>query len=118
MSADNASPSASDVARDLAVALDARGQEYALGGAIALGFWGEPRGTLDVDVTLFLPPDKPAECLWFLQDIECGLTFSQALRHSGSTDSVASRIMGYGLMFFFPSSTSTPPHRPVAGGSS
>jgi hypothetical protein len=52
MSADNALPSASDVARDLARALVARGQEYALGGAIALGFWGEPRGTLDVDVTL------------------------------------------------------------------
>ena len=79
MSADNAQPSASDVARDLAAALDARGQEYALGGAIALGFWGEPRGTLDVDVTLFLAPDKPSECLWLLQDIECELTFSEAL---------------------------------------
>ena len=61
MSADNALPSASDVARDLAMALEARGQEYALGGAIALGFWGEPRGTLDVDVTLFLAPDKPSD---------------------------------------------------------
>jgi hypothetical protein len=79
MSADNSLPSASDVARDLAMALEARGQEYALGGAIALGFWGEPRGTLDVDVTLFLAPDKPSECLWLLQDIECELIVSEAL---------------------------------------
>jgi hypothetical protein len=78
MSADNVLPSAGDVARDLAAALDARGQEYALGGAIALGFWGEPRGTLDVDVTLFLAADKPSECLWLLQDIECELTVSEA----------------------------------------
>jgi predicted nucleotidyltransferase len=63
----------------LAAALEARGQEYALGGAIALAFWGEPRGTLDVDVTLFLAPDKPSECLWLLQDVECELTFSESL---------------------------------------
>jgi predicted nucleotidyltransferase len=79
MSGDNPLPAASDVARDLAAALEARGQEYALGGAIALGFWGEPRGTLDVDVTLFLAPDRPSECLWLLQDLECELTFSESL---------------------------------------
>jgi hypothetical protein len=39
------------VARDLAAALEAGGCEYALGGAIALGFWAEPRGTLDVAVS-------------------------------------------------------------------
>lgn len=79
MSADSAIPSAGDVARELAAALEARGQEYALGGAIALGFWGEPRGTLDVDVTLFLAPDKPSECLWLLQDIACELIFTESL---------------------------------------
>ena len=49
---------AAAVARALAAALDARGQEYALGGAIALGYWAAPRGTVDVDLTLFLPSDK------------------------------------------------------------
>ncbi len=63
----------------MAAALNARGQEYALGGAIALAFWGEPRGTLDVDVTLFLAPDKLSECLWLLQDLDCELTLSEAL---------------------------------------
>jgi hypothetical protein len=53
-----------DVARRLAAALDARQQEYAFGGAIALGYWAQPRGTVDVDLTLFLPPDKPSACCY------------------------------------------------------
>ena len=44
-------PPTEAVAASLAGELHARGQEYALGGAIALGFWGIPRGTVDVDVT-------------------------------------------------------------------
>jgi hypothetical protein len=67
MPSDNTVPSASDAARELAAMLDVRNMDYALGGAIALGFWVEPRGTLDVDVTLFLPADKPSECVWLLQ---------------------------------------------------
>lgn len=43
------------IALDLAAALEAAHCEYAIGGAIALGYWAQPRGTLDVDVTLFLP---------------------------------------------------------------
>ena len=35
---------AADVAERLASALDSQGIEYAFGGAIALAFWGEPRG--------------------------------------------------------------------------
>jgi hypothetical protein len=73
------SPDTAAVARQLAVALDARHQDYALGGAIALGYWAAPRGTVDVDLTLFLPPDKPSECVWLLQDLGCKLTVAQAL---------------------------------------
>jgi hypothetical protein len=40
------------VAQAIAAALEAAGCDYALGGAIALGFWAEPRGTVDVDVTI------------------------------------------------------------------
>jgi hypothetical protein len=60
-----------DVARHLASELDSRNQEYALGGAIALGYWGSPRGTLDVDLTLFQSPDKPVELMQLLQAIGC-----------------------------------------------
>jgi len=70
--------SAIDVAERIAAALEARGQEYALGGAIALGYWGEPRGTIDVDLTLFLPPDEPFQCIRCLQQIGCQLDASAA----------------------------------------
>lgn len=69
-----------EAARQLAKALSAAGCEYALGGAIALGIWANPRGTLDVDVTLFLPPDQPSGCVRLLQNIGCQITASQALQ--------------------------------------
>jgi hypothetical protein len=38
----------------LATALDAAGIPYAIGGAIALGAWSDPRATYDVDLNLFV----------------------------------------------------------------
>jgi hypothetical protein len=67
------------VARILAERLESRGQEYALGGAIALGYWGLPRSTVDVDITLFLPPERPSDCLWILGEIECEFSSAMAL---------------------------------------
>jgi hypothetical protein len=63
--------SATQIAREIAAALDAAGCEYAIGGAIALGFWASPRSTMDVDVTLFLPPADVTGCLRLLQEIGC-----------------------------------------------
>jgi hypothetical protein len=74
---------AAAVARQLAAALDACGQEYALGGAIALGYWAAPRGTVDVDLTLFLPPDRPTACVSLLQDLGCLLTTAEAMASLG-----------------------------------
>lgn len=70
---------AAAVARQLAAALDSRQQEYALGGAIALGYWAAPRGTVDVDLTLFLSPDQPSACVWLLQDLGCQLSPAAAM---------------------------------------
>jgi len=36
-------------------AFEAAGIPYALGGATALLYWGEPRGTVDIDINIFLP---------------------------------------------------------------
>jgi hypothetical protein len=77
---------AAAVAERLAEQLDSRGQNYALGGAIALGYWGVPRGTVDVDVTVFLPPERPSECIWLLQEIGCDFSpaeAAQSLREHG-----------------------------------
>lgn len=59
------------VAGELASRLEDAGCDYALGDAIALGFWAEARGTLDVDVTLYLPLDDPAGCMRLLEKIGC-----------------------------------------------
>ena len=71
---------AATVARQLAEQLELRHQEYAVGGAIALGYWGTPRGTVDVDLTVYLPADKPSDCTWLLQDIGCELSAAEAVQ--------------------------------------
>jgi len=43
-----------ELATLLARALDKASIPYAIGGAIALGAWSDPRGTLDVDINLFV----------------------------------------------------------------
>jgi hypothetical protein len=68
-----------EAARRLARELDARGVEYAIGGAIALAFFGRPRGTVDVDLTLFLPKEKASEAVRLLQQIGCEVTATRAL---------------------------------------
>lgn len=71
---------AAAVAGQLAEQLALRHQEYALGGAIALGYWSVPRGTVDVDLTLYVPPEKPSDCVWLLQEIGCDLSATQSLQ--------------------------------------
>jgi hypothetical protein len=68
-------------AATLAERLDAHGQDYALGGALALAFWALPRSTVDVDVdvTVYLPADQPSQCVWLLQDIGCEIAAAKAL---------------------------------------
>jgi hypothetical protein len=67
------------VAAQLAKRLAERRTEYALGGAIALGYWGQPRGTMDVDLTLFLPQNRPSEVVWELQEIGCDVQATRAI---------------------------------------
>ncbi len=68
-----------DVAKSLAAALNARGKDYALGGALALGYWATPRGTLDVDLTLFIPKERPTECVLLLQELGCEVSAAAAV---------------------------------------
>jgi hypothetical protein len=42
------------VARGIAERLDEDGLPYGIGGALALGAWGAPRATKDVDITIFV----------------------------------------------------------------
>jgi hypothetical protein len=62
---------ASEVAARLVALLEAEECDYAIGGALALGYWAVPRSTIDVDVTLYLSPDKPRDCLALLARLGC-----------------------------------------------
>ncbi|MBI4871121.1 MAG: hypothetical protein HY814_06100 [Candidatus Riflebacteria bacterium] len=47
-----------ELARRLGLALDAAGVDYALGGALAFGIWGEPRGTKDIDLATYVRKEE------------------------------------------------------------
>lgn len=47
-----------EAARRLGHLLEHDGIEYAIGGALALGVWGAPRGTKDVDLSIFITPSE------------------------------------------------------------
>lgn len=71
---------AAEVAQVLAARFDGLGIDYAVGRALALGFWGEPRGTLDIDVTLFVSPREPGVCVNYLLAVGCELSAAAARR--------------------------------------
>ncbi len=50
-----------ELARIVADALERRGLSYAVGGAVALAFYATPRATIDVDINVFVSPDKELE---------------------------------------------------------
>ena len=64
-------PDAATLARRLADALDAENLPYAIGGALALGHYTPPRGTVDVDLNVFIAvPEEIDRLLACLQG--CG----------------------------------------------
>jgi len=96
-------PDAVAVAAELASRLEQRGQEYALGGAIALGYWGEHRGTVDVDLVPFVPPDQPTACVRLLHEIGCEAASSQAIESLQEQGFCQTRFEGVRVDVFVPS---------------
>jgi hypothetical protein len=90
------------VAGRLAAQLESRGQEYALGGAIALGYWGVPRGTVDVDLTLYLSPERPSECIWLLHEIGCEFVTAEATESLREHGFCSVKFAGTRLDVFLP----------------
>ena len=73
-----------EIAAHLAERLERVGCDYALGGAVALSCWTEPRGTVDVDVSLFLPIDDLTQTIEVFHKI--GVEFTeQSSRESLAT---------------------------------
>jgi hypothetical protein len=64
-------------------ALDRAGLPHAFGGAIALGFYAEPRATFDIDVNLFAPAGQAASVLAVLASlgVEVGGAMADIVRN-------------------------------------
>lgn len=95
--------SAAETAKRLAVALNSAGHQYAIGGAIALGYWSQPRGTVDVDLTLFVDASKPSEAIRILQEAGCELQSSQALASFQEHGFAQTLLDGVRIDVFLPS---------------
>ncbi len=67
-------------ARRLADVLEEHSLPYALGGAIAYGYWGAPRGTLDIDINVFIEPERIDELLPVLGETGCTMDEEAARR--------------------------------------
>lgn len=95
---------APEVARRIADVLEESGVDYAIGGAIAYDYWGDPRGTSDVDVNIFVPESEAERLFPILR--RAGLTFddSQARKRVAERgDFVCRTAEGMRVDVFLPS---------------
>lgn len=91
-----------DVVLQVTGYLEQNSQEYAVGGAVALGYWATPRGTVDADITVYLPPDKPDECIDLLRDLGCDFSSTDALVSLGEHGFCRVAHGGFQLDIFLP----------------
>jgi hypothetical protein len=92
-----------DAVAALIDALEPSGLDYALGGAIAYSAWAEPRATRDVDLNLWLPPERLAEGLAVLE--AAGVSFDRERVHAEAAERgmLVGRRGDYRIDVFVPS---------------
>ena len=90
-----------ELAVEVSGLLRAAGIEHAVGGALALGFYAEPRGTLDVDLNVFVDADDPGEALDTLSAGGVALDRGQAIAAIASRGDLFLRHRGCRLDLFF-----------------
>jgi hypothetical protein len=83
-------------------ALAAAGVPCALGGALALGVWGVPRGTVDVDLDAFVPEDRYEALLDALSAAGCTFDRATALRQAQQGDTIVVRHGPWRVDVFVP----------------
>lgn len=91
------------IAAKLAKELDAAGIPYAIGGAIAYGLWGDPRGTHDVDINLFVDHDGLDRALDALERSGVSLDRAAARRADAEGDVIVAWCDGLRVDLFTPS---------------
>ena len=81
--------------------LRAAGIDHAVGGALALGFYAEPRGTLDVGLNIFVDADEPGEALDALSAGGVAIDRAHAIATIASQGDLFLRHRGCRLDLFF-----------------
>lgn len=93
-------PTPVDVVLALHDALARAGVEHAFGGAIAYGFAAEPRGTVDVDLNLFLAEPIPDTVFQALAAAGCDVDPEESQRRARERGDFRGRCLGYRVDFF------------------
>lgn len=96
-------PSAPEVARLLADALEKAHIPYAVGGAIAYGLHAPPRATNDVDLNIFLGADEAGRALDALEGAGASVERASALRSARERGDFIVRFRGMRIDCFVPS---------------
>lgn len=96
-------PSAPDVARRLADALEAGGIPYAIGGALAMAVGGFARATVDVDLDVFSDHDALPTVFAVLDNAGCELDHKEALRSAEERGDFRAYLDGMRVDVFVPS---------------
>jgi hypothetical protein len=87
----------------LAAAFDAAGIPYALGGALALGVHGVPRGTLDVDINVFVTDSELPPVIALLARVGVELDAAAAIPRAKRDGMFVGRWNGIRIDVFVPS---------------
>lgn len=97
------SDSAVENALRIAAELDRRGIPYAIGGAIAFGIWAVPRGTVDVDLDVFLGPADQDPVFEALASVGVVLDREEAGARAARDGMYVGRLDGMRVDVFIPS---------------
>lgn len=92
-----------DAALTLARALESAGVPYAIGGAIALGAWSDPRATHDVDINIFVDSPGLEGALDALVAVGLAVDRDAARRADAAGDVVIASFGGLRVDLFTPS---------------
>lgn len=91
-----------DVVLAIASHLEQISCDYAFGGAVALGYWAAPRGTVDADLTVYLRSDQPEQCVALLQDLGCEFGSTSAILSLDEHGFCRVEYRGFQLDVFLP----------------
>jgi hypothetical protein len=92
-----------DVIAELVDALERSGIAYALGGAVAYSAWGEPRATRDIDLNLWVPPERLDSGLAVLEAAGVAIDRAAAHREAAERGMFVGRRGEYRVDVFVPS---------------